>query len=109
VDPVRLIAGDSADSKRWGALAALAVTVLVVVGRRMRGEQFDALIIEIGEGVFFAGLVVLAFVAAESVLLGLQLRALQRRAGRDRMGFAGDSPPVQARHREADHTSGALG
>jgi len=36
----------------------------------MRGENFDALIIEIGSGIFFAGLVVLAFVAPESVLLG---------------------------------------
>jgi hypothetical protein len=65
-----IIAGDSAGSKRWGALVALAMTVLVVVRQRMRGEQFDALIIEIGSGVFFAGLVLLAFVAPESVLLG---------------------------------------
>jgi hypothetical protein len=65
-----VIAGDSAGSKRWAALAALALTVLVVVRQRMRGEQFDALIIELGSGIFFAGLVVLAFVAPGSVLLG---------------------------------------
>jgi hypothetical protein len=65
-----IIAGDSAGSKRWGAMAALAVTVLVVVQGRMRGQQFDALIIEIGSGIFFVGLVVLAFVAPGSTLLG---------------------------------------
>jgi len=65
-----VIAGDSAGSKRWAALVALGMTVLVVVRQRMKGEQFDALIIEIGSGIFFAGLVLLAFVAPGSVLLG---------------------------------------
>ena len=65
-----LIAGDSVGSKRWGALAALAVTVLVVVRQRIHGDNFDALIIEIGSGIFFVGLVVLAVVAPGSALLG---------------------------------------
>jgi hypothetical protein len=65
-----LIAGDSVASKRWGALAALAVTVLVVVRQRIHGDNFDALIIEIGSGIFFVGLVVLAVVAPGSPLLG---------------------------------------
>lgn len=64
-----IISGDSAASKQWGALAALAVTVLVVALQLRRGQTYDALIIEIGSGVFFAALVVLAFVAPRSVLL----------------------------------------
>jgi hypothetical protein len=64
-----IIAGDSATSKRWGALAALAVTVLVLVQQHRRGAAADALIIEIGSGVFFVALVTLAFLAPESGLL----------------------------------------
>jgi len=65
-----VIAGDSTASKQWGALAALAMTVLVVVHQRRRGQNYDALIIEIGSGVFFAALVVLVFAAPHSGLLG---------------------------------------
>jgi len=64
-----VIAGDSAASKRWGALAALAVTVLVLIQQRRRGVAPDALIIEIGSGVFFVALVALAFGAPQSGLL----------------------------------------
>jgi hypothetical protein len=65
-----IISGDSAASKQWGALAALAMTVLVVGQQLRRGQTFDALIIEIGSGVFFVALVVLAFAAPASGLLG---------------------------------------
>jgi hypothetical protein len=65
-----IISGDSAASKQWGALAALAVTVLVVGQQLRRGQTFDALIIEIGSGVFFVALVALAFAAPTSGLLG---------------------------------------
>jgi hypothetical protein len=64
-----IIAGDSASSKRWGALAALAVTVVVLVQQHRRGAEADALIIEIGSGVFFVALVTLAFLAPQSGLL----------------------------------------
>ncbi|HEY2096182.1 MAG TPA: hypothetical protein VGH72_06955 [Pseudonocardia sp.] len=58
--------GDSAASKQWGALAVLAVTVLVVAQQLRRGQTFDALIIEIGSGVFLVALVALAFAAPTS-------------------------------------------
>lgn len=65
-----VVSGNSATSKQWGALAALAVAALVVGGQRRAGKRFDALIIEVGSAVFFAALAVLAFAAPHSALLG---------------------------------------
>ncbi|MEU2924125.1 hypothetical protein ABZ636_03555 [Streptomyces sp. NPDC007251] len=48
-------------SWQWGALAALAVAVVVIAQQRRAGTGFDALIIELGSAVFFAVLTVVAF------------------------------------------------
>jgi hypothetical protein len=64
-----LISGDSPSSKLWGALGGLVVSVVVVAAALRRGSRADALIIEIGSGVFFAALAVVAFVFPGSVLL----------------------------------------
>jgi hypothetical protein len=64
-----VIAGESAASKQWGALAALVVAVLGIAHQLTRGQTYDALIIEIGSGVFFAALAAFAYAAPHSGLL----------------------------------------
>ncbi|MGW4163278.1 hypothetical protein [Streptomyces sp. NPDC004788] len=46
---------------QWGALAALAAAVAIIVQQRREGVGFDALIIEIGSAAFFAVLAGIAF------------------------------------------------
>jgi hypothetical protein len=65
-----LVSGNSASSKQWGALAALAVAVFIVAHQLRSGRRPDALIIEIGSAVFFAALAALAYAAPHSALLG---------------------------------------
>lgn len=64
-----LISGDSPASKLWGALGGLVVSVLVLAAAFQRGSRADAVIIEIGSGLFFAALAVVAFVVPGSALL----------------------------------------
>ncbi|MGB7795299.1 MAG: hypothetical protein WBL53_03415 [Pseudonocardiaceae bacterium] len=64
-----LISGDSPSSKLWGALGGVVVSVVVLAAALRRGSRADALIIEIGSGVFFAALAVVAFVFPGSALL----------------------------------------
>jgi hypothetical protein len=63
------LAGPTASAEQRGALAALAVTVLVIAHKLKAGSAFDALIIETGSAVFFAAIAVLAFAAPHSGLL----------------------------------------
>lgn len=53
---------------QWGALAALVVTLVVLAGQFRAGRGLDALIIEIGSGLFFAALTIAAFAAPHSGL-----------------------------------------
>jgi hypothetical protein len=55
-------------SWQWGALAALAVAVALVLQQRLAGRTADAMIIEIGSAVFFTALAVLAFADPHSGL-----------------------------------------
>jgi hypothetical protein len=64
-----VISGNSASSKQWGSVAALAVAVFVVLHQLRNGRQPDAQIIEIGSAVFFAALALLAYAAPHSTLL----------------------------------------
>ena len=64
-----LISGDSPSSKLWGALGGFAVSIVVLAAALSRGSRADALIIEIGSGIFFAALAVVAFVFPGSALL----------------------------------------
>ena len=64
-----LISGDSPSSKLWGALGGFVVSVVVLAAARRRGTRADALIIEIGSGLFFATLAVFALVCPGSALL----------------------------------------
>lgn len=49
------------DDWQWGALAAFAIAVVLIVQHRMAGRPADALIIEIGSAVFFAAFAAIAF------------------------------------------------
>jgi hypothetical protein len=64
-----LISGDSPSSKLWGALGGFVVSVVVLAAALGRGSRPDALIIEIGSGVFFAALAVVALFFPGSALL----------------------------------------
>lgn len=64
-----LLSGDSPSSKLWGALGGFVVSVVVLTAALRRRNRADALIIEIGSGVFFAALAVVAFVVPGSALL----------------------------------------
>jgi hypothetical protein len=64
------LSGNSASAQQRGTLAALAVTVLVIGYKVSKGSAFDALIIETGSAVFFAGMAAIAFASPHSTLLG---------------------------------------
>jgi len=64
-----LISGDSPSSKLWGALAGFVASLVVLIDQHRRGSRPDALIIEIGSGVFFAALAAFVFVTPRSGLL----------------------------------------
>lgn len=51
---------------QWGAVAALAVVLVVMARHRRAGRAFDAMIIEIGSACFFAALAALAFASPDS-------------------------------------------
>ncbi|PWK64231.1 hypothetical protein BCL76_11693 [Streptomyces sp. CG 926] len=53
---------------QWGALAALLAAVAVTVQQRRAGAGFDALIMEIGSAVFFAGLAAIAYADPHSAV-----------------------------------------
>ncbi|MDK9498695.1 hypothetical protein QEZ40_003890 [Streptomyces katrae] len=55
---------------QWGALAALAAAVALVVRQRREGAGFDALIIEAGSAAFFAVLAAIAFADPASAVHG---------------------------------------
>lgn len=61
-----LAIASSALGWRWGAVAALAVTLALLVQDRRAGREVGAL--ELGGGVYFVALAVLAFVAPHSPL-----------------------------------------
>jgi hypothetical protein len=63
------LGGHTAASQQRGTLAALAVTVLLIVNKRRKGTAFDALIIESGSAVFFAVIAAVAFAAPHSGVL----------------------------------------
>ncbi|GLX21737.1 hypothetical protein [Streptomyces lavendulae] len=54
----------------WGALAALAAAVALVVRQRRDGADFDALFIEAGSAAFFAVLAAIAFADPASAVHG---------------------------------------
>jgi hypothetical protein len=64
------ISGASASAIEWAALTALVVAVLVIGYQVRAGSAYDALILEIGSAVFFAGMAALAFAAPHSTLVG---------------------------------------
>jgi hypothetical protein len=64
-----LISGDSPASKLWGAVGGLVASLVVLADQLRRGSRLDALIIEIGSGLFFAALAALAFLTPRSGLL----------------------------------------
>lgn len=55
-------------SWQWGAVAALAVAVALIVQQRLAGRTADTMIIEIGSAVFFTALAILAFADPHSGL-----------------------------------------
>jgi len=57
-----------ARSWQWGAVAALAIAIGLIVQQRLAGRTADALIMETGSAVFFAALAVLAFANPDSGL-----------------------------------------
>ncbi|WP_330254382.1 hypothetical protein OG874_07470 [Nocardia sp. NBC_00565] len=53
---------------QWAALAALAVSVVGIVHQVRAGQPVSAMAIDLGSGIFFAALTVLAFVDPDSAL-----------------------------------------
>jgi hypothetical protein len=51
----------TSEDSRWGALAAVALALVMLVVDRRGGKQWDALIIECSSALFFAALTVAAF------------------------------------------------
>jgi hypothetical protein len=61
-----IMTGESAAGKQWAALAALLLTGTILVVQLRRGQNSEALIIEIGSVVFFAAVAVLAWAIPDS-------------------------------------------
>ncbi|MGW7572837.1 hypothetical protein [Streptomyces sp. NPDC054765] len=68
--PWLVFAGVSSAGWQWGALAALAISVALLIADRAAGLSLDQRLLEYGTIVFFAALGVLAFARPDS---GLQL------------------------------------
>ena len=64
-----VLGGHTPASQQRGTLAALAVTIVVIVYKRRKGTALDGLILETGSAVFFAAIAAVAFAAPHSGLL----------------------------------------
>jgi hypothetical protein len=64
-----VLGGHTPASQQRGTLAALAVTIVVIVAKRRKGTAFDGLILETGSAVFFAAIAAVAFAVPHSGLL----------------------------------------
>ncbi|WP_157099486.1 hypothetical protein [Microbispora sp. ATCC PTA-5024] len=53
---------------RWGALAALALSAVLLAGDRRAGRGWDELVLEVGSALFFAALVIASFTISPAPL-----------------------------------------